>query len=536
MMNTYMRQSTQKLYKIQDFLKKYYLPLTLFFGSLIIILWTLFRFWTKQSIFDLVGQQIVAREFLQNGFMDATLGATHYLVKIVFVYIPFELLSIEPRVGLMLMTIILNVGAFIAIALGVRSIARSLGVFNKGAFVLAVLWLASIAGSVFWIQFANSRNIEVAAGVWIVALGLRFIGNPTLKLGSVWFALIFLTFFMDPLQVYMSGLPFFVYVLLLKINDYRAKSSSVNLHTLVWILGIFLGGYIVSTLSLFIIESVSGVRIIDSQSSVTGLGVLTGQFVDAAKGLAIANLRMFGGYVEDGGRIRQAVALVGLVVFIGCWIWLIFKGKIRRKIVVFLLIFTLIIQGIYLASGQTLNGDTSRYLIMMAPVIMVAFAVLPKSKLTKISIFVISTVIVVNVISLVSLTIPSFHERFANDFRLSQIAEYVEDNQNVLFYGSMDTALPAYYYNPQAKILPLSCSDGELRRAETFFPESSFLKYQSVEARTKAIIIDVGGAISNYPVACSVDSVMLQLGSPVSRVKLDNGMEVLYYPFEKISF
>lgn len=378
-----MKRSVPVLSKIKEFLKNHYLIVTLFFSSTIVVLWTLLRFWTERSIFDLVGQQVVAREFLENGFMDATLGATHYIVKIFFVYVPFELLHIEPRLGLIVMTLLLNVGAFIAIVLAVRSIAKSLGVFNKGTFVLAALWLASIAGSVFWIQFANSRNIEVAAGVWVLAIGLRFIGKPTLKLGVVWLLLIALAFFMDPLQVYMTGLPFLLYILALKVNDYRAKSSSISPRTLLWVLGIFMGGYVLSTLSLVVVESVSGVHIIDSQSSVAGLGALVSQAVDAMKGLLVANVRMFGGYVEDGGRIRQAVALLGLFFLVGCLVWFALKGKIQAKIVVFLLIFSIVIQGVYFASGQTLNGDTSRYLIMMAPIIMIAFSVLPEAKLTS---------------------------------------------------------------------------------------------------------------------------------------------------------
>lgn len=531
-----MKRSVPVLSKIKEFLKNHYLIVTLFFGSMIVVLWILFRFWTERSIFDLVGQQVVAREFLENGFMDATLGATHYIAKIFFVYVPFELLHIEPRLGLIVMTLLLNVGAFIAIMLAVRSIAKSLGAFNKSTFVLAVLWLASIAGSVFWIQFANSRNIEVAAGVWVVAIGLRFISQPTLKLGIVWFLLIGLTFFMDPLQVYMTGLPFLLYILALKINDYRFKSSSVSPSTLLWVLGIFIGGYVVSALSLVIIESASGVHIIDSQSSVAGLGALVGQVIDAAKGLAVANVRMFGGYFEDGGRVRQTVALLGLLFSIVSFVWLASKRKIRRNAVAFLLIFILTIQGVYFASGQTLNGDTSRYLIMMAPIIMIAFSVLPEAKLTKFLILVMSVVIVVNIASLGVLTASSYQDRFANDDRLSQVAEYVNNHQGVLFYGSMDTALPTYFYNPEIKILPLSCSADGLKRAETFFPESSYSKYEANEVRTKALILDIGGAITNYPMVCSVESILLKLGNPMSRTKLDNGMEVLYYLSDQLSF
>ena len=79
-----MKRSVPVLSKIKEFLKNHYLIVTLFFSSTIVVLWTLLRFWTERSIFDLVGQQVVAREFLENGFMDATLGATHYIVKIFF--------------------------------------------------------------------------------------------------------------------------------------------------------------------------------------------------------------------------------------------------------------------------------------------------------------------------------------------------------------------------------------------------------------------------------------------------------------------
>ena len=69
-----------------EWLRRHYILIGVFSGGGMIILWTLLRFWADKSIFDLVGQQLLARTFIQDGSMDATVGATHYILKMFLIY------------------------------------------------------------------------------------------------------------------------------------------------------------------------------------------------------------------------------------------------------------------------------------------------------------------------------------------------------------------------------------------------------------------------------------------------------------------
>ena len=523
---------------ITEWLRKRYMLIMVLSGSGMIILWTLLRFWADKSIFDLVGQQLLARMFMQDGSMDAVVGATHYILKMFLIYMPFEVLPIDPRLSLVLMTLLINVGSFIAILFAIRSILCSLKMFRPGIFTIGMLWLASIAGSVFWIEFANSRNIEVAAGLWVIALGLKYLAKPSIRLGVVWLTVCFVAFLMDPLQVYMTGVPLLAYMVIVELRRRLSDRENFDFRKIISIVLILAFGYLLARLALEGIELLSGVRVIDDRSSAGSPSSLSGHLFEAFKGVAIANIRIFAGYVEDGGRLRRVIALLSIVSVVAAWALLVIRKKIKGNVVLLVCIFMAAIQSIYFLSGQSLNGDTSRYLIMAAPILIIVIATLPKIKITNYMAGLVSFAIAVNCIFLLGAVIKAWPDRYTQDKQLGVVANFVDgkSSERVRFYGSMDTALPTTFYYPNAKILPLSCASDGLARAKTFYPKSSYDRYQSEDAKFSAIILDAGGGISNYPNVCNEAAATRQLGKPLYKENISGGATVLYYDPSSLQF
>ena len=516
--------------------KKHYFLIVITLGSLLIAFWTLIRFWSSKTIFDLIGQQVLAQSLLKDGVMDGTVGATHYILKLFLVYIPFARSHIDPRLGLVLMTLLINITSFVLMAFALRSIARSFGVFRKEMFAIALIWFASLAGSILWIEFANSRNIEIAAGLWLVAIGLKILNNPRLSLGISFVMISTVTFFMDPLQVYMTALPLLVFGTissLITLNKHRDIRPLKRAGVLALILAF---SYFAAKLLLVAVESKTGLRVIDGQSSILGITSVH-QLIYGIKGLMTANIRVFSGYVADGGRLRQAVALAGVLLTAAAWILLAIKKKIPSTFAVFIVVFLITIESIYLFSGQSLNGDTSRYLVMSAPIFVLLIGSLPiEARTGRIVAAGLAITLVCNVVAISGLFVVASRDTYIKDGPLSQVESVVAENKDTRFYGSMDTALPTMYYYPNAEVLPLSCSGNGLSRAETFYPKSSFEKYQSQVTKFRAVILDNGKVITNYPFTCSEESIVKQLGAPLRQTEIADGFTVLYYPQGSFSF
>lgn len=519
-----------KLYKhIQAHLQL----ISIFVGGMFVAAWTILRFLTERSIFDLVGQQVLAQSFLKDGFLDASVGATHYIVKLFLVYIPFHVSSIDPRWALILMTLLINIAAYVAIFFAIKSILRSFNIFRPKIFYIAMMWFATCAGSIFWIEFANSRNLEVAAGLWTIALGLIFMKSPSIKRGLLWMFVATLAFFMDPLQVYMTGLPLLIYLAVAELLPKPRTSWKKRVSAVVAVLG---GSYILAKILLAIIVVTTGVIVISDSSSALGVSNTIGHLGASIKGQAVANIRLVAGIVGDGGRLRQALALLAVLSALGVWTSYAVRKKINVRFTVFVLIFSFMIQAIYFLSGQSVNGDTSRYLIMFAPMVVLVIASLPLTKLSRIVLVAIGVFTMSSGVFLGVSVVRAWPDRFANDQSLASVAEFVAVHGEARFYAGMDTAIPTMYYYPSATILPLACSSNGLERASTFYPKGSFEKYQSKSSALIGIIFDAQGNITNYPNICDKDYIIKRYGQPQQTQTTKSGQQILFYGAKSVSF
>ena len=162
-----LRENHQRssLKNITDFIFNNTRPLTLITGSFFICCWTIVRFFIKSSNFDLVGQQVLARQWMQGFHSGAIVGPTNHILKIIFIYIPMNLLPGSARIKLIIMTLLINVITYILLILILEKLWLEFYPKISKSFYIVALWMALIAGSMYWISFSNSRNIEIVGGL-----------------------------------------------------------------------------------------------------------------------------------------------------------------------------------------------------------------------------------------------------------------------------------------------------------------------------------------------------------------------------------
>jgi hypothetical protein len=182
-------------------------------GSLLVIIWTIARTLAPPATFDLYGQQVLTHQWL-HGFHDyALIGITHYLLKMGLLYAPLDILPGDPRLKLLLLTAGVNLVTFIVIFVLLEKILQLFKLRPGLIFYVAMVWSASISGSIYWIQYTNSRNLEVAGGVLLIFLSLKYWLHPYRRLLMGLGIVATILLFSDTLQTYMTLLPLIVFLL-----------------------------------------------------------------------------------------------------------------------------------------------------------------------------------------------------------------------------------------------------------------------------------------------------------------------------------
>jgi hypothetical protein len=202
----------KKLQICHSFVGRHRISLNLLVGLVVISLWTLLRFFDRQTIYDMVTQQLIARSWLHGIFTPIQMGPTNYLLKVVSIYLPLQLLPGSARIHIVVSTLLINAVTFLLLFVVIRRLLKELAPTLSPNLGRSMIWLSLVAGSAFWIQFSNSRNLEVVGGTFLIERCLTYIRNPTKHLGA--FILIFssVLFFADPLQMYMTAVPTLLYL------------------------------------------------------------------------------------------------------------------------------------------------------------------------------------------------------------------------------------------------------------------------------------------------------------------------------------
>jgi hypothetical protein len=474
------------------------------FTGFFVTLWTLLRFYNRPSIYDLVTQQLVAREWLHGNFNPITLGKTHYLFKTIFLYIPAEILPGSPKIKLILLTIGINLVTFALIAVLLKKILNEFKIQTKYLSV-AMLWLSTIAGSVFWISFANSRNLEIVGGMYILYLGLLILKKHS-NLLLLWLSMFSgMLFFADTLQIYMTALPLIIYAFITN----RKRS---------YIIGAAFLGAIAMSKYLFLLASHFLHLTFDGGAASFGKV----DIISAIKSAVV----LFAGST-DAGRARVLVNILVVAVILVIFVNSVYKNKLPTSFTKIILTYAFVNEVIYIISGQAHESHTSRYLIMLVPLALLVFTSIYKFipvRLANVSLF---FVIAINA-SMLSLGLYNTHKKPNYDEHLMSVARYLNNHSQPYAFASMDTALPLSYYRTtgKTKMSALACADPTLVLAKSVPISKDILSKEIIIP----IVLDGNKAISNSPHNCNADNIADQFGQPVYKTVTDDNSIVLYYP------
>ncbi len=498
-------------------------PQVLFYsaGFLIVSAWTLLRFFTTSSTFDLVTQQLVARSWIHGSLGHISLGTTNYIFKLLFLYIPADLLPGSPRLKLILVTLLINLATFFLLFKVLARILKEFGVKADRYLGLTILWLASISGFVFWSQYANSRNLEVVAGMYLIYLGLRYLRSPnrTLAIGTALFASIL--FFDDSLQIYMAALPLLIYAFLFANKKTWRRSGYLALIIAAGLAGSQIIFWLASR--LLKIDFTSGGSFLVHQS----LSSMIHSVATAAK----TTLTIFSG----GSSVswwREALNLIFIGGAAAAFVWAGLRRLIPRRLAVFVAVYYLCNEAVYVISGQAAQPGTARYLILLVPI--TALAVSVSAKYFRGGYLIpagLALVICLNAAAVGRALANNWDTGFPADAHLKSIASYVNQQQDNLAYASMDSALPVSYYKyaPRTHFVALACAEPKLQTARSV-PSSSLPRSEA----PVPLILD-GTSIKNAPSVCTEQMIISQLGSPISIGKTNDGSSVLMYPAATLS-
>lgn len=499
-----------------SFIRKH-LPLAVYtVGAGIVTLWTVLRFVTQRTIFDLVGQQVVAQQLAHGQGSGASIGVTNYMLKMILLYMPMNALPGSPRLKLILLTVVVNVATFVLIGVLLQKLLREFKIKVGPLLYVGLLWLAMVAGSVFWIQFTNSRNLEVAGGLLLILLVIRYQKKPTWRRAGILAAYGAVLFFADNLQLYMTAVPLLLYVAILA---WRRRTSY---QVVIQLAGLLLAGFVGSKLLFWLFGALLHVQYLTAD---TGLHASLHNLIGVAR--AYRHLLVGG---ADAGRLREAMNTLLLTGLLGWTFWQAIRRQLPRSLVLLVACVIVIDSIVFGVSGNASQNGTERYLIMTVPALLLLISATPLPRRLHVSITAAVTLItLVNIGALGGTLLHAWPTRFSSDDHLAVVQAYRP--AGAIVYASMDTAIPtAYLSGSYTKApLPLSCNNGRLQRNMLFYARQAYTTREAQSAKQVALVFD-GTTITNVPNVCNESSVTAQLGQPQARTALSDGSLVLMYP------
>ena len=393
-----------------------------------------------------------------------------------------------------------------------------------------MLWLATISGSVFWIQFSNSRNIELVAGLAVLYLGLLIYRSPTIKKYAGFILLASVTFFADPMQFFITAFILIAYILLNSAMYQRTKWK-----TSLIILGLVIGSYVLSLFYVYLVKNITHLSFFSVGSlsqSIALLGHIPTAVLETVKNL----FRLLGGSNEIGIRHQAInVLLAGILAILSIIMLIKSRGHTETKtFILFVATAVVVPLVVYIASGQVLSqNDSSRYLIVVAPSLILLFSFLDSHAISlnvrRGVMVIISLVVIINILSLLGATFTNLSTKLEGEDVLKSKYSYLSGSDYGYGYASMDSAIPANFLFGQSStklLLPLSCGPEGLRKATLFFDRNVFVK-KEINATEAPIILD-GQSITNYPNVCGIDLIKKQLGEPIKFFMYQGDMVLIY--------
>lgn len=503
--------------------------IAIFGGSLVVTIWTLLRHFGNGVNYDVIGQLSLMDQWAYGLHHGAQVGSTNYLLKMPIYYFMNGLEFVTPRTRLLILVLLFNVATFLLLFKVIDKYLSFYHVKDKSWFYIGMVWLSTISGRVFWLDYPNSRNLETVGGILLFYLIIRFSNQPTRWRALVVAGLGGIVFFADPLQLYEIGIPIALY--------YGARCllrrTSQEFTNILKIWSAVSGGYVISRALFWITAHTLPVTYLREPVFIPA--ITFNNMILSLNNTALSTLTIFDGdfiamphnlnYLR---RILNALIVVGVVVVIYQISRAPNNSRIPRGILFFMIIT---ISMIYIASGQALRSDTSRYLIMLPLLTLVLIATWGGQYLTKYkSLFQITwfCILIINSVILVGALFITFPNRYSKETYTLKVQSFMSQNNFKYALVARSIALPTNYYaDRKLFILPLVCTpDHNLKKTYLFFDKAGY-------ERVLGSDLDVPIILQNDAVtqgsSCRSNDIIRQFGAPQRHMQLRGIGEVLVY-------
>lgn len=512
---------------LMQWVVRYQTILTAGVGSVIVAIWTVLRHITNGINFDVVGQIGVAAQWTHGLHDGAIFGATNYLIKMPLYMIVNAVHALPPATRLLVLALLCSVGAYLLIYLLLRKIVRLYGIQDFTLLNLGMLWLATIAGRVFWVDYANSRNLEVAGGLVVLYLILRGIER-----GVSWRSAIALSavsavvFFADPLQLYTIGAGMGLACVVLAVRNKSDKRRPAIL-----IGGALVVGAVLSRALLWLSSAILPVSYLSPPKTVLAVGIST--LTSLFQNTLTSTLRIFDINVFSKALSVNSLRQIGGIALLTAALYVLIRyrsspPKLAARLLCWLIVWN---YAVYIASGNAGTAITERYIILVPILVVLLLGIYGGvMKQTQIRWFagLWLTTVALSATLLFGAVILQWPHRYTLDQPMFAVATFTESHSYDFVIASRVLAVPGNYYAGYDKtIVPIVCNDNvHIATSNLFYDQAA---YSSVLGRTKgvvAVLVPAEG-ISSYPFHCSSESILSQLGRP-NRVISDPSVGTVY--------
>ncbi len=504
-------------------------------GSFIVVIWTILRHFTDAINFDIIGQQLVAEQWA-NGYSElAVLGPTNYLLKIPVYMVLNGLEFIDPRQRLILVTILFNVITYVLIVFILERIYRLYHGQIAENFYLLCIWLATIFGAIFWLNYPNSRNLEIAGGLALVYVVLRYDKYRKSVLLLYVSLLGGLVFFMDPLQAYMIGAPLSLALIVTGI----ASKKKQNIKPALFISGAIAGAFVVSKLLFMVSSKLLPVDFLILNSPDRNYGISL--IAVSVKNTVVNTLKIFDAefFISpyDANTVREFLNFLVLVVITIAIVRFFIRAGNKRSVntVSVVILLTIIFSYlVYVMSGQASADNTARYLIMIPLLTLVLLAVegegafIPEAFRVRTRGLLIIT-IAISTLLLSGGVLVNYPNRYSKEESISSVIDYLEDGEHSLALSTREVSMPVTYITDWSRIaLPIICNSAEVKESYLFFDKASFRLIEEVEDVVPVIVAGSG------PNQCTEAQIIEAFGRPVQSENINGVGKALFYNSQSI--
>jgi hypothetical protein len=494
------------------------------------MIWTLLRHITNGINFDVVGQVGLVEQWAQGLSTGAQIGPTNYVVKMPLYFLVNGLDFLSQPHKLLLLAFLCNIAAYVVIFKLMEAVTDLYDKQTSIWLYLGLAWLATIAGSVFWVDYANSRNLEIAGGLLLMYLALRYVRQSRMYVAALLLLAGGLVFFADPLQLYIVG----VAICLFAGARWLVYRRQQYLRDMLVLVSAMIGAAFLSKL-LFILSAkvlpLSYLAVPSPRPELTIQNVLA-----TAEGMFVSTFKIFDADFAELpvgiNSIRELFNAVVLCAIVAGVVKMLLSGY-RNAASMLALAVVGVNFAVFAASGQALQWETSRYLILV-PVMAVLFVGLSGDRIIVrgARLFAVSWTIglIVSSVLLIGALVVSWPTRYQKDAPIAASVAFMRANGFRYAVSTREVAIPATYFtNGETTIVPVLCgAGGQLQETYLFFDRAAFSILDT--HRDTVPLIVPGAGIGQDGLLCDREDIIRQYGQPLRELPVPSVGTALVYP------